>query len=122
MSKNKKIAQTLSEEELECLVYQALIQSGQIPPQTPDEVDLAMAGYDENKIAIPPELADPESVLKGGLKPVMPKKPVLNPEIIRGLEGAAQAARKKGRMTPEIAARMKKDRTIAQRESGHGGK
>jgi hypothetical protein len=119
MSKKKNADRSLSERELDCLIHEAFISSGRLPPQTPDEVPLAMAGFDENLVELPPSLLDALTVLTGRLEPICPKQPPLNPEAVNNLAVAACAARNGGEITSDVRQQMERDRAEAERKSGH---
>ena len=114
MSKKKK-ARSLSDGELDRLVYEAMLVSGLLPPLNPDDVPIAMAGFDESAVELPPGLLDEEEVLSGRFEAAYPKPAPIKPETVESLK--ACAAKKGGEITDEVRERMKRDREAAERDS-----
>lgn len=105
-------------EKVEPLLYQALLRDGRVIPRTPEEAALVgelMAGQ---TVELPPELLDPEAVLRGTMTPrSLPAPPPVNPETVTQL---ACAARNGGDIPPPVRRQMEEDRNEAERDQSDG--
>jgi hypothetical protein len=117
MNDKRRNAQPMSDKVLDRLVYEALLLSGRIAPQTPEEVEIAMSDFDESSITVPPELLDLDSVLGGAFEPDSPNATDVRPDVVSGL---ACAARHGTDIPEEVRQQMNKDRKKAEEEHGHG--
>ena len=64
----------MSDKLFDRLMYEALLLSGEIAAQTPEEVEIALTDFDESKIEIPQEMLDADAVADGRIKTHLPDK------------------------------------------------
>lgn len=107
----------MSDKVLDRLVYEALLLSGRVAPTTTDEVEIAMSGFDESSITVPPELLSLDAILEGTFEPARSNEPEVRADVVSGL---ACAARNGTDIPEEVRQRMNMDRKKAEENDGHG--
>ena len=109
---NPQVAHKMDDAEMESLLYQALLKDGRVIPHTPEEVALVNELLAGQVVELPPELLDPEAVLRGSITPrSLPISLPFNPEAVHQL---ASAARNGSEIPPEVRQRMEADRNTAE--------
>lgn len=112
---------TLSEDDLDRLVYESLCSEGKFVPQSPDEVAEAEAALDESAVELPASLRDPLAILKAK----RPAWSVIRPvplDDVSAVENLSCAARNGGELSPEVKAAMDEDEIAADQEPENGAK
>ena len=102
---------------VEKLLYEHYRRTGKIIPQTPDEVARAEAEDQVSPTKLPERLRNPDlfgqAPCKTGSRPLRFPSVGANPAV----ENLARAAREGGTISPEVEARMERDRAEAEREA-----
>src|SRR5690349_20788727 len=110
--RNRKVAQDLSDAEAERLLYEMMLQSGWLIPQTPADVERAEKEM-QMPAELPQSLRDPLAVLDGRT-PVRLAPPPSVAADLTAAENMACAARHGGEIPPEVRAKMEQDRKQAE--------
>jgi hypothetical protein len=115
MSANKnpqnRTPATVSDAQVDRLIYEALRADGKFVPQTPEEVAAAEAELNEAAVELPAGLRNPYAVLGGTFL----TEPATGPALVDGsvAENLGCAARLGKSITPDILAQMDRDEEAA---------
>jgi hypothetical protein len=110
-----KDAPELTENDAECLIYEAFRKVGAFVPQTPEEVEAAEADLGDEEVKLSPSLQDPLAILGRRPRPRAIPKPPVSADA-DAVENMACAAKNGSEIPPDVLAQMDADETEADTE------
>ncbi len=112
---DQEARESLTDAQVECLLYDALRLSGELLPTTEEEI-AQLEGHYDSSVSLPDSLKDARPIFRRQLSPASPQ-PTTCPVTVDGAirENLARAAREGGQISPEVEERMRLDREAAER-------
>ncbi len=121
MARRRKTSEDRREEALERAIHKAVRAEAWLLPENEDEVAESEVDFVEDDVELPESLADPLAVLNREVRQKPRTRRTREPDRAYEEELRRAAREGHGRITPEIEARMRRDRRAAEQEGSDDG-